>query len=50
MIELFGGLVGELNLEEPLEPCEKIIILLFFLFFTNFESPKIDLSIKSYAN
>jgi hypothetical protein len=29
---------------------DKIIILLYFLFITNFESPKIDLPIKSYAN
>jgi hypothetical protein len=34
-----------------LDPCGiTIIILLYFVFITNFESPKTDLSIKSYAN
>jgi hypothetical protein len=37
-------------LEEPLDPCEKIIILLVFLFIKNFESPKTYIPIKSYAN
>jgi hypothetical protein len=34
-----------------LEPCGiTIIILFYFLFVTNFESPKIDLPIKRYVN
>ena len=34
-----------------LQPCRvKIIILMFFLFIKNFESPKTYLPIKSYAN
>jgi hypothetical protein len=51
MVEISGGLVGEVNFGgHPLDCGIKIIILLFFLFITNFESQKTDLPIKSYAN
>ena len=36
---LSGGLIGMEFLQNPL-PCEKTIILLFFLFITFLESPK----------
>jgi hypothetical protein len=33
-----------------LDPCRIKIIILYFLFVTNFESPKTNLPLKSYAN